>query len=50
MPKAWETWDGKLPIGEIIKQDTIRWLSICSKNIDEEINELIELKNKILRN
>jgi hypothetical protein len=45
--KAWEPWDGKLILRELLEQDDIRWVSINTRDIAQGINESLERKKSI---
>jgi len=47
LQKAWEPWDGRFPLQELFEHDNIRWVSINTRNIDEEIKLLIEQKRML---
>ncbi|GAG98490.1 unnamed protein product, partial [marine sediment metagenome] len=48
LQKSWEPWDGRFPLQELFELDNIRWVSINTKNIDEDIKKSIERKRMIV--
>ena len=48
LQKAWEPWDGKLPLNELFEQDYIRWVSIDTNDIDKEIKTALKRKRSIV--
>ena len=48
LQKPWEPWDGRFPLHELFELDNIRWVSISTKNIDEDIEKSLERKRKIV--
>ncbi|MGQ4834482.1 MAG: acyl-CoA reductase [Candidatus Asgardarchaeia archaeon] len=48
LPRLGESWDGNLPISEFYVPDLVRWVSINTLSVDEEIPKLIEEKNKLI--
>ena len=48
LQKPWEPWDGRFPLHELFEIDNIRWVSISTKNIDEDIEKSLERKRKIV--
>ena len=48
LQKPWEPWDGRFPLHELFEHDNIRWVSISTKNIDEELKRSLELKRVIV--
>jgi len=50
LQKAWEPWDGRFPLRELLELDNIRWVSISTRNIDEEIKSLLEQKRTLVEN
>jgi len=50
LEKSWEPWDGRFPLQELFELDNIRWVSINTKNIDEDIKKSLERKRMIINN
>lgn len=48
LQKPWEPWDGRFPLHELFEHDNIRWVSINTKNIDEELKKALEIKREIV--
>ena len=48
LPRLGESWDGNLPISEFYVPDLVRWVSINTLSIDEEIPKLIAEKNRLI--
>ena len=48
LQKPWEPWDGRFPLHELFEHDSIRWVSINTKNIDEDIKKSLERKRMIV--
>jgi hypothetical protein len=48
LQKPWEPWDGRFPLHELFEHDNIRWVSISTKNIDEELKKALEIKREII--
>jgi hypothetical protein len=48
LQKPWEPWDGRFPLQELFELDNIRWVSISTKNIDEDIQVSLERKRMIV--
>ncbi len=48
LQKSWEPWDGRFPLQELFELDNIRWVSINTKNIDEDIKKSLERKRMIV--
>jgi hypothetical protein len=48
LQKPWEPWDGRFPLHELFEHDNIRWVSISTKNIDEELKKALEIKREIV--
>ncbi len=46
---AWEPWDGKLILRELLEQDDIRWVSVNTRDMDQGISESLERKREIER-
>jgi hypothetical protein len=46
LQKPWEPWDGNFPIQELFELDSIRWVSINSKNIEKDISDAIKWKHE----
>jgi len=49
LQKAWEPWDGRFLLQELFEQDGIRWTSISTRDIDEEISKSLERQRAIIR-
>jgi len=47
-PKLWEPWDGKMPIEELLERSDIRWTSINTRDVDQEIEKLLRVKREII--
>ena len=47
LQKAWEPWDGRFPLQELFEHDGIRWVSISTRDIDEEIKSLLNQKRSL---
>jgi hypothetical protein len=48
LQKPWEPWDGRFPLHELFEHDNVRWVSISSRNIDQEIRTALERKRLIV--
>jgi len=48
LQKPWEPWDGRFPLHELFELDNIRWVSISTKNIEEDIEKSLERKRMIV--
>ena len=48
LQKPWEPWDGRFPLHELFEHDNIRWVSISTKDIDQEIESALERKRSIV--
>jgi hypothetical protein len=48
LQKSWEPWDGRFPLQELFELDNIRWVSINTRNIDEDIKASLERKRMIV--
>ena len=48
LQKPWEPWDGRFPLHELFELDGIRWVSINTRNMDEEIKTALQRKRKII--
>jgi hypothetical protein len=48
LQKPWEPWDGRFPLHELFEHDNIRWVSISTKNMDEELKKALEIKREIV--
>ena len=42
LPRLGEAWDGNLPVIEFFIEDIVHWISINTKDIDNEISKLTE--------
>jgi Acyl-CoA reductase (LuxC) len=49
LQKAWEPWDGRFPLQELFEHDGVHWLSIDTKDIDEEIQNALKRKRLIVK-
>lgn len=48
IPKPWESWDGALLIGELLWQDSVSWLSINTRDVEQEIDISLERKRAVV--
>jgi hypothetical protein len=48
LQKPWEPWDGRFPLHELFEHDNVRWVSISSRNIDQEIRTALKRKRLIV--
>ena len=48
LQKPWEPWDGRFPLHELFEHDTVRWVSISTRNINQEIRTALERKRLIV--
>lgn len=48
LQKPWEPWDGRFPLHELFEHDNIRWVSISTRDIDQEIKTALERKRSIV--
>jgi len=48
LQKSWEPWDGRFPLHELMEHDSIHWVSIDTRNIDNEIQFALERKRLIV--
>ncbi len=48
LQKPWEPWDGRFPLHELFEHDNVRWVSISTRNIDQEIRTALERKRLIV--
>jgi len=48
LQKSWKRWIGRLPLQELFEHDNIRWVSINTRNIDEDIKASLERKRTIV--
>ena len=48
LQKAWEPWDGRFPLQELLEHDNIHWVSINTRNIDEDIKASLVRKRMIV--
>jgi len=48
LQKPWEPWDGRFPLHELFEHDNIRWVSISTRDIDQEIKTALERKRLIV--
>jgi len=48
LQKPWEPWDGRFPLHELFEHDNIRWVSISTRDIDEDIKKSLERKRMIV--
>jgi hypothetical protein len=44
LQKPWEPWDGRFPLHELFEHDNIRWVSISTKDINQEIVAALKQK------
>ena len=49
LQKPWEPWDGKFPVHELFEHDSIRWVSISTRDIDKELRTFLKRKRAILQ-
>ncbi|MDH7506693.1 MAG: acyl-CoA reductase [Candidatus Thermoplasmatota archaeon] len=48
LQKAWEPWDGRFPLHELFEHDNVRWVSISTADIDQELKKALERKRAIV--
>jgi len=48
LPRLGEAWDGNYPIYEFYIPDSIQWTSINAVDFENEIKELIKIKNQVI--
>ena len=48
LQKPWEPWDGRFPLHELFEHDNIRWVSISTRDIDQEIETALERKRSLV--
>ncbi len=48
LQKPWEPWDGRFPLHELFEHDNIRWVSISTRDIDNEIKQSLERKHLLV--
>jgi len=48
LQKAWEPWDGRFPLQELFEHDNIRWVSISTSDIENELKSALEMKRAIV--
>ena len=48
LQKPWEPWDGRFPLHELFEHDNIRWVSISTRDIDQEIEAALERKRLLV--
>lgn len=48
LQKAWEPWDGRFPLQELFEHDGIHWVSIDTKDIEEEIRNALKRKKLLV--
>lgn len=48
LQKSWEPWDGRFPLQELLEHDNIHWVSINTRNIDEDIKASLVRKRMIV--
>ena len=48
LQKAWEPWDGRFPLQELFEHDGIHWISIDTKDIEEEIRHALKRKKLLV--
>ena len=48
LQRSWEPWDGRFPLQELFEHDGIRWVSINTRDIEENIKESLERKRMLV--
>ncbi len=48
LQKSWEPWDGRFPLHELMELDSIHWVSIDTRNIDNELSVVLKRKRAIV--
>jgi hypothetical protein len=48
LQKAWEPWDGRFPLHELFEHDSIHWVSIDTRNIENELVMALIRKRSIV--
>jgi hypothetical protein len=48
LQKAWEPWDGRFPLHELFEHDNIHWVSIDTRNIENELQFALKRKRLIV--
>ena len=48
LQRSWEPWDGRFPLQELFEHDGIRWVSINTRDIEEDIKESLEKKRMLV--
>ncbi len=48
LQKPWEPWDGRFPLHELFEHDNIRWVSISTRDIDQDLKKALEQKRSIV--
>lgn len=48
LQKPWEPWDGRFPLHELFEHDNIRWVSISTRDIDQDLKKALEQKRSII--
>jgi len=48
LQKAWEPWDGRFPLQELFEHDAIHWVSIDTRDIEEELTTALQRKRGIV--
>jgi hypothetical protein len=48
LQKSWEPWDGRFPLHELMELDSIHWVSIDTRNIDNELLAVLKRKRSIV--
>jgi hypothetical protein len=48
LQKSWEPWDGRFPLHELMEHDSIHWVSIDTRNIDNELQVALRRKRLIV--
>ena len=49
LQKPWEPWDGRFPLHELFELDGIRWVSINTQDINEDIKMALKRKRQIVK-
>jgi hypothetical protein len=48
LQKSWEPWDGRFPLHELMEHDSIHWVSIDTRNMDNELQVALKRKRLIV--
>ena len=47
LQKPWEPWDGRFPLQELFEHDSLRWVSISTRDIESEIQAFLKQKRAL---